>query len=401
MGQTLELIIRARDYASAEIAKVGGSIKSITQAMELGGAAALAYLATLKKIAGMVREYVDLGVAVGDFADKTGVATEEASALIDLAQDFQVPLGTLEMAFRTMAKHGIEPSIEGLIQVRTRLDETKDPAERLALATKLLGRAGADLLPILAQLNNDQLRALVANLSEAEKWTSAEVEKVRALNTELVAYDDAVAALKISFSEWAIGASDLTEKMAMLNEVLSGQKGYFQALVDYWTQRFVPNLGGVAEAGFRAALGLDALTESADAGVAGTEALDASLEALDGKVVETTIITNEITVSGGGGGGGGYGMPFGGAGDTERVYDKALGKWYTHNKVTGTYTPGAQGASFGGGGSFMVGEHGAERVTLGPGGGTVNPANDQLAQAINRMVRTLPTILRDAIEKAK
>lgn len=53
-----------------------------------------------------------------------------------------------------------------------------------------------------------------------------------------------------------------------------------------------------------------------------------------------------------------------------------------------------------GGDAYMVGEHGAERFTPNVPG-TVTPTRDQLASSIDRMVKTLPTILIDAIERAK
>jgi hypothetical protein len=50
-----------------------------------------------------------------------------------------------------------------------------------------------------------------------------------------------------------------------------------------------------------------------------------------------------------------------------------------------------------GGGDIIVGEHGAERIS----GGQVRPADDPMVKEIRRMLRTLPVILRDAVEKAK
>jgi hypothetical protein len=70
-------------------------------------------------------------------------------------------------------------------------------------------------------------------------------------------------------------------------------------------------------------------------------------------------------------------------------------KWYN-----GRWIYQAQGGEIGTGGEFVVGEHGAERFTPSTPG-TISPNNDSLAQAINRMVRTLPTMITDAIERSK
>jgi len=327
MSQTLELIIRARDEASAKLKAMGSSMDSLTEALKIGGAAALAYVAAVKQVGDLAKDYMNYAIAAGDFAEKTGMAVEEAAALLDLVKDMNVPITTLEMAFRSMARAGIEPSISGLMEVRSRLDDAVTPAEKLALAIKLMGRSGEDLIPILAQLNDQELRDLVGNLTDAQRITAAEYQEMLALRNEMAVFEDQVETVKLGIGAWAIETFRLNEVLKVMAGLLQGIGPYLDALA---------NFHGIGS-GQSTGLGRGSGPGGARAGTP----TRADLEALR----------------------------YGGG--------------------------GAQGLS------FMVGEHGAERLTLGTGGGTVSPANDQLAQAINRMVRTLPTILRDAIEKAK
>jgi len=324
MSQTLELIIKARDEASASLKNIGNSLNSFAMALPAMAAGAAVYGKALKEIGDLAKGYMDYAIAAGDFAEKTGVATEEASALLDLIEDMEIPIGTLEMAFRSMAKAGIDPSIEGLIEVRGRLADAGSDAERLALALKLMGRSGEDLLPILAQLNDEQLRALVGNLSEAQTVTDAEYRKMLALRAEMEVFNDTMESAKLISGEWIISNLGVMDALQRLNSVLSGTVSYWQALIGYL---------GIAQGAAPA--------------------------------------SNQYGNRGG--------IPLGPA--PKPVVNPRF----------------MSGGGFAAGG-IIVGEHGAERFTPGVPG-QVSPNNDELTREMRRLLRTLPVILRDAVQK--
>jgi len=232
MAQVLELIIRAKDEASRNLDKVKSSMDSMKVAAGVITSAALAYSAAVKAAGDLAKDYMTYAIAAGDFAEKTGMATEEASALLEVVQDMGVDLGSLELAFRTMSRQGIDPSIDGLIEVKTRLAAAGSDAERMALAMELMGRSGSDLIPILAQLSDAQLRGLVGNLSDAQTVTDEEYQKMLQLRMEVETFNDSLATAKLLGGEWIITNLGITKALERLNSVLSGTVSYWAALLN-------------------------------------------------------------------------------------------------------------------------------------------------------------------------
>jgi hypothetical protein len=167
-----------------------GSFKQIVTQAGLTTLAVTAIGTAAGFVADSFRTWHQRTLEVGDLADKLHTTTEEASGLREIANDLNIPLSALDMAFRGMAREGIPPTIEGLIQVKARLDETKDPAERLALAQTMLGRSGGELFKIF-QLSNGELRAYVENMNAGQKVTSGQVETARKLRDKIDMVSDA------------------------------------------------------------------------------------------------------------------------------------------------------------------------------------------------------------------
>lgn len=121
---------------------------------------------------------------VDDLSDRYGIATKEAGALVNLSNIMGVSQGALAMAFRTMARQGIDPTLDGLLLVKQRLDATSSPAERTALSVKLLGRSGLELAETLA-LDESALAKYIAQARNAsavnDKMTDAQDEYNRSL----------------------------------------------------------------------------------------------------------------------------------------------------------------------------------------------------------------------------
>jgi hypothetical protein len=133
-----------------------------------------------------------------------------------------------------------------------------------------------------------------------------------------------------------------------------------------------------------------------------------ALEALDGTSVDIWINehgygSNYMPV-GSHGSAGGYAQYVNNPGMVGgKIVEGTGGKMY---RETGDparpYEPLAGGGPTSAGGSYLVGERGPELFTPGQSGSV--SSNDDLkalTNAINRMVTTLPTVLRDAVEKAK
>ena len=232
----LSIIIRTKDEASAKLKEITGlndaQVASIGAALPVIGAASAAYVGALKVAGDLAMGFQDYAIAVGDTATKLQISNDEAAAMMELGSDFGVSLSGMEMAFRTMAKSGIDPSIEGLIEIKKRLDEAGGPAERLALATELMGRGGADLIPVLDQLNNDQLRNYIDNLNEGQRISQEEYETALRQRAALDEVGDAWEGIKLQVGGWlSMGTLPYLENIL---DVLKGSVSYLEGFARFW-----------------------------------------------------------------------------------------------------------------------------------------------------------------------
>ncbi len=178
----------------------------------------------------LFKDWSAYALDIGDFAAKLGTSTEEASALREMADDLGISGGSLEMAFRKMANNGISPSIAGLIQVRQKLDAAKNPTAKLALAQDLLGKSGGDLIPIFDQLTNEQLRDYVDTMRKSQVITADQVALARRERAALDTVSDSWKGVKLSVGGFL--AMKVDEPLQRINDVLSGQVPYWQALAE-------------------------------------------------------------------------------------------------------------------------------------------------------------------------
>lgn len=181
MDETISIVIKARNEASGALKTINTSFASLkASAAELvqkipgvgtamsiiqnpigGTVAALGGLyAVMRKTA---NETMDYAIQVDDMARKLGVSTEEASRLIQVADDLRVDVGTLNSAFRVALKNGIEPSISGLINLSAEYQNLKTPAERAQFAMDKFGRSGLEMQKILEK-TPEQLREMAREL---------------------------------------------------------------------------------------------------------------------------------------------------------------------------------------------------------------------------------------------
>lgn len=180
MAKILDLIYRVTDKATPGIRRVKTEQDkfnvSMKDAAKIAAAASAAFASVGKVTVDLIMAYQDYTIAAGEMAHTLGVTVEEASAMIEASNDLGIEVTTLEAAFKAMSRNGIDPSIAGLVEVRSRLGETTSDADRMALALKLLGKSGADLLPLFDQLTDQQLADFVSTMSDAQVVTEAEYQ---------------------------------------------------------------------------------------------------------------------------------------------------------------------------------------------------------------------------------
>lgn len=176
-----------------------------------------------------VKSFVSLGDQINDMATRTGFAVETLSALDFAAGQSGTSLAALETGIKGMAKamltaqQGSTTMIDNFQQLgltvqqlqamspdqqfltlADRLSKIEDPTQKAALAMKVFGRSGADLIPLL-QGGEKGVIALTEKAKElGVVWSKTDVAAAAAL-------DDAINALwtqlKTVFKEIAVAVS--------------------------------------------------------------------------------------------------------------------------------------------------------------------------------------------------
>lgn len=477
-NKILNLIIKATDKASPTLDKLSGAkgqggIGGITASlkglinpatMAMGAIAGLgaAVVASINEW----REYV-LGVA--DFNAMIHGTIEETTVLMQLSKDYNITMDTMLAAMRSLASSGIEPNIEGLIQLRAQLDNTSSASERLALAQRLIGEQGIkQILPMLEQLTNEELRDYIDTMEEGNIVTNEQVIAAREMELALSNLDDmwksytrglvmetvpvlndllyvmqAIGEVDIGgwFADMSVHTQAATWFWEQFKEVVGDVRAVIELFDDEIEKEHIVLVGEVAlvHENVRLALieegkALDTLSIkqleqlAAEAVLAGNfvladsimnkirlfnteaEAIQAVIDLLyelDG----TSVYYSAYGAWSGGPSGPGVtprpGVSTGGGvtgGDTVRGWqvfpwsDEADMEYYrTHPK------PG-----FAFGGSFEVGGTGgpdSQRIAMNlTPGEIVNVSKEdsigELAQELRRLVNNLPTLMRDAVERA-
>ena len=188
-----------------------------------------------------VNSFKNLALEVGKFSDTTGFAIEDASRLIEVAGDIGIEAGTVEKSLGFMNKTlgntpelfkqlGIEieytsggaKDMNGtFLNVVERIKSIRDPAERAALASKLLGKGWAEMSELI-MMGSGKLVQSMKEVSDQKVITEEERKRADELR---MALDD----LKGSFEDIsnAVGKtltpilSSAIEKFMMLKNAMS------------------------------------------------------------------------------------------------------------------------------------------------------------------------------------
>jgi hypothetical protein len=187
---TVNIIIKATDKASgalkgfkASIAELGKSVPGLGKAMSLlgnpmtlmaGGITAIGL-----EMGRSMQKAQEYALSMGDLAKVWNTSTEEASKLVQVADDVRVSQDQLANAMKIAMRQGVEPTIAGLQDAAKTYQSFTNTQERATWAAKTFGRQWTEVSRLL-ELTPEQIDASVAS---AEKFG-------------LVVGDDAVAAAK-------------------------------------------------------------------------------------------------------------------------------------------------------------------------------------------------------------
>src|SRR3990170_3718307 len=269
MASEVKILLTATDNASKVIKQttsglggmksgLDGTLKSLTgfglsTFTALGAVTALA--GGIKKV---VNETVEYGKQVDDLSRALGTSTEEASKLIQIADDLRIDVGSLQTAFRIALKQGILPSVDGLKDLGAEYKALKTPAEKAQFALKTFGRSGLQMQKIL-ELDAKALDEMAKSAEEAGLVMSRDsVEATKAYWKELDNLSDRFTGLKINIGTHVIPA--LTGMIGALDEVAFKADWSGKAI----DQQFNQALSNIPEVSGRAGTGVQDVAKAVD-----------------------------------------------------------------------------------------------------------------------------------------
>lgn len=180
---------------------MGISLDGLANPAQLAGKALRAVYDTVKQ---SIDEFAAYGKQVGDVSRQLGVSAEEASKLIQVADDLEIEFGTLRIAMRTAQKDGISPTIDGLKQLAAEYQQISDPAARAAFAMDKFGRSGIEMQKFL-ELAPEQIDEMAASAEAAGLVMSNEgVQAAKEYRMALDNLNDSVDGLKMRLGKEAL-----------------------------------------------------------------------------------------------------------------------------------------------------------------------------------------------------
>ncbi len=265
----------------------GLSLTDIKSGLALAGDAFRLVEGAVKSVIDPTIEYAK---QVRDLGRAIGATPEEASKLIQAADDMQVSVGSLEAGLKAAIRKGVKPTIEGLGELADKYNSIQDPIARTKFLMDNFGRSGADLAPLM-----EQGAAGIAALGDEAERTGL-VMSQQGVN-DARQYELAVDSLEDSFMAWkiqiaqgvipALTAMMKTQSDAILNtreakaaldgKILSEKdEVQVQELLKYG---LTGQAGAIAKARLETIKALDALDAHADALTADAKATTGAAKA--------------------------------------------------------------------------------------------------------------------------
>jgi hypothetical protein len=134
-----------------------------------------------------VRDWADYADGMRLASQMAGITTEEMSRLVQAADDFRVPMETMQRSMEMALKNGFVPTIENIAALSDELLGISDPALRAAKASQIFGKSYADMMPFLLA-GGDAIRETTSAIDDNLIVTGRAAEEAKA-------YKDAVDAL--------------------------------------------------------------------------------------------------------------------------------------------------------------------------------------------------------------
>lgn len=233
------------------------------------------------------QEFVNYAEQVKNLSRNIGVSAEDASRLIQVADDVRISYSSLGTALKIAQKGGIDTSVEGLAKLADQYQKLAPGIERTQFLMKTFGRSGMEMGKLLEQ-GGDGVREMAGEIDKSLIITEAGIKASDEYQAALDEFNDSVMALKISIgnellptmTKMLVGLSHTSEireeANRLMREGLANNREEALSMASATVQAAAAE-SSLAESAQDASLALD---DTADALDAQKEAVKAAEDAL-------------------------------------------------------------------------------------------------------------------------
>lgn len=267
MAAEVQITLNATDNASRVIQKTNGELVAMTQnganardfakglGLDFDSMTNPAQLAgqAIKKVGDYLAESVgkaaDYGKQVGDVSRQLGISAQEASKLIQVADDLEIEFGTLKTALKAAQKDGLSPTLDGIKELAAQYQQLQTPTEKAAFAMDKFGRAGIEMQKFL-ELAPEQLDEFAQGAIDAGLVLDGEgVQAAKDYRMAMDNLNDTFEGLQITLGTNLIPV--VTDFLGLMSTGISnGQElfGMYTQIFDLIGQRLYPAYGDMRQA---------------------------------------------------------------------------------------------------------------------------------------------------------
>ncbi len=165
--------------------------------------------------------FMELADQTRDLMEAIGATSEEASALIAIADDVQISADDIQRAFEVAIRKGIDPSVEGLMRLSEQFRAIEDPIQQTRFLMETFGRTGADLRRLM-ELDSVAMREMAESARETgQVLTEEQMQMAQAYREATDNLGDAWGKIKMQVGSVVVPA---------LTDVMNAQLKYSEAL---------------------------------------------------------------------------------------------------------------------------------------------------------------------------
>lgn len=203
----LDIIIRTIKEGGADKETVTG-LTNIKSSMATAAAAAAmftaAYYTVDKAIEATVGKFVDYAAQVREMSRVTGMGAEDASRLIQSADDMAISYESLQKALWFASKNGMDVSVDSMAKLADQYVSLGSASEKAEFLTKNFGKAGAEMGKYLEQ-GGSGVRAANAAIEGNLVLTEKAVKAARDYEIATDNLKDSVDGLMMAMGQSAVG----------------------------------------------------------------------------------------------------------------------------------------------------------------------------------------------------